>query len=124
MDIKEIREFFEKNKWFKVRFYNDIIYLFAYNSLQLGRIEKYNDTHFICYYRVGKNNSKEHNLLISDKEDLKMLLPNLISIFDREYGGKIEVISNKPEQYKGKLWFKTQKLYSKKIPKKEYNLNK
>ena len=123
MTIDEIYDWFLKKNLFKVNRYMNILYLFAKNSLRLGNIEEYNDTS-ICYYRVGKNNDKEHNIIINDVEDLKILVTHFTSIFDREYEGKVVITSEEPEYIKGKKFYKTQKLYKKKIPRYENNFRK
>lgn len=127
ISIDDIFGWFSKKKWFKVTksiVDENTLYLFAYNSLRLGHIEKYNDDSFICYYRVGKNNDKEHNIIIKTIEDLEILKPYLHEIFDRKYGGKNVIIDTMPTYIKGKPFYKTQKLYDKIIPKKEININK
>lgn len=125
ISIDDIFDWFSKKKWFKVTksiVDENTLYLFAYNSLRLGHIEKYNNDSFICYYRVGKKNDKEHNLIIKSIEDLEILSSYLYSIFDREYGANNVVIDSTPTYIKGKPFYKTQKMYDKKIPKKEFNL--
>ena len=123
MTIDEIYDWFLKKNLFKVNRYMNILYLFAKNSLRLASIEPY-ENKSICYYRTGKNNDKEHNIIISDVEDLKTLVTHFIAIFDREYGGNVVVTSEEPEYIKGKKFYKTQKLYKNYIPRFEKNLKK
>ena len=123
MSIDEVENWFLIKKLFKINRYNHILYLFAKNSLRLGRIEPYNNKS-ICYYKTGKLNDKEHNIIINDIDDLKILVKYLISIFDREYDGNVVVTSTEPEYINGKEFYKTQKLYKKNIPKHENNLRK
>ena len=123
MSIDEIHDWFLNKNFFKINEYNNILYLFAKNSLRLGRIEPY-ENKSICYYRTGKLNDKEHNIIINDVYDLKNLVKYLISIFDREYGGEVVITSTEPENINGKEFYKTQKLYKKYIPKFEKNLRK
>lgn len=125
MTIEFLLNYFNKHSLFKTRFYDNVIYLFARNSLRLGRIEQYDNKSCICYYRAGKDNGKEHNILIYNEEDIKILLPYLTSIYTREYDGVFEITSECPTlKHKGEFFYPIQKFYKKQVPKKELNLRK
>lgn len=125
MTIEFLLNYFNNHKLFKTRFYDNVIYLFARNSLRLGHIKQYDEKSCICYYRAGKDNGKEHNLILKGEMDLEILIPYLKSIFGREYEGTYEIVSETPViKIKGEEYYQTQKFYKKRIPKKELNLTK
>lgn len=112
MEKSEIIKSFE-NKFYVVKELGDTIYLRTFNKFYLGRIEQYKNSSFICYYKAGNDNQKEHNLIIKNEYDIKILKTYLHESYDREFGGKWEIMSAIPEIFKNKAWWKTQKLYKK-----------